>query len=275
MLDMLITDGVVTLGKLHARMVGEKAGLAKQPFYVSLSQGTAGQIQMRPLQDRAVLMPPRPPSQRDDIIEQHLLVSMFRPLDSTSLAALVHWMTKEAPASIHNIQFVKNEVSKAQTIAQFGDHIVHQPEISSRSFSGALSLDGRAEITHLLGELKASMATPTPTKLSDEEAISVASTIRDKAQALVTIIEDCIAGSDIGGLQRIAVLDNVALADIRTRVSMRMTLLSEKGLFGTTTVNFVDPPERNQRFRLGKQGSIDVLTEYWHYEEIRDRKSVV
>ncbi|KAI9653541.1 MAG: hypothetical protein M1821_007049 [Bathelium mastoideum] len=273
MLNMLNTEGLVTLRKLHARMVEEKVGLAKQPLYVSLSQDTAGQIQMRSLRDRVASVPPEQSIEGEDIITQHLRVSMLRPPDSTSITALVHWMTTESPTSIQDIEFVKNEVSKAQTIEQFGDFIVHQPGTSSRSFSAALSANGRTEIAHLLGKLKASMTVPAPPKLRDEEAIGLVSTIRNNAQALVTVVEDCIACSDIEGLQDIAITDSAALADIRARVSMRMTLLRENGPSGSTAVKFVDPPERNQRFRLGKQGDIDVLTEYWYYDATGDAES--
>jgi hypothetical protein len=264
---MVNEDGVVTVPGLQSRMSVEKAGLTKQPFYVELTKGSAGQIQLRRLENGPTVESSQnvtvsTPLERGTALP--LILSLFRPLDSNSQKSLVRWMTKDSPLAIKDVFFVKEGLSQAQAVNDLAHHLLHPAEATSRTQSPFLSALGLIEVTRLLKQLKDVISAPTPESISDDEAMKIARSIKQQSADLITVVEDCLAGLSTETLRKLTTWDLSATADICSRIALRLTLLN--GEAKPSVVKYQDQAQPEQRFRDGKQDNTEVLVEYWYYD---------
>jgi hypothetical protein len=269
-------NGVVTLPDLQRRMVEAKAGLTKQPFYVSISEGSAGKIQLR--RKQAIVDTAASDTQTAFIpfereTSTSFIISMFRPLDSNSQDALLRWMTRDAPDVIRDIRLVtivEEGLSEARAINEFGAHLLGVDQAVERARPPILSEQGGTEMQRLFSQFKDAILAPTPRDLSDDEALRLINVIKERSDKVIMLMEDCLAGLEPENLNCLAVWDLSEIKDLRSRLSVRLALVEGSESLKPATVIFDTRAERGQRFRMGRQSNTHVLVEYRDYEASGD-----
>lgn len=267
---LLKTNGTVTLPDLQAQMVRQEAGLCIQPFYVPLSQGAAGKIQLRPWLDLS-----SPDTNRTKPVSEafqraltcQLEVTMYRPLDVTSLSALMRWLTKDSPTAIEDIRIAQKSLEEADMIEKIGEQLLAKGRISDTpTRGGGLPNQGWEEVTKLLQQLRDAIDEPAPEILSNDEAMGIVKKIKTSSSQLAVFIEDSIQHLRLDSLKQMKALDAEEVAHLRSRVAMRLKFLEEGENIQSSSVRFDDQGHRKQRFRIGRQGEVEVLVEYYEYD---------
>ena len=267
---MMERDGVVTLRSLAKDLSTAEAGLYRQPFHISLGgHHLAGPIKFAKLLDsrdsHARLTKASP------AVSLQLRLSLFEPLNSETASSLIRWMTRDSPTSIEDIRFADHALTEANDTGWFCNQLLDEQSQTDGQLLAYLSKQGQAEGLALLSHLRSAMSSPTSAYLTDDEAMHVIKTIQQRSQDLVVFIEDSLSRLKASSLQALEAgeLFKGANEDLRSRVNMRLTLITEDMPDKETEIafNVTDPPRTRQRFRRGAKDGKSVLVEYFYYDE--------
>lgn len=265
--SMIEKDGVVTLRSLAKSLSQAEAGLYRQPFHVSLGgDHLAGQIKLAKLRD------PRESHARlretNPAVSLQLRFSLFEPLNSETASSLIRWMTRDSPTSIEDIQFAEKAFAEANDTSQLCNQLLEVHSQADGQLLSYLSKQGQAEGLALLSHLRSAMSSPTSIHLTDIEAVEIINTIKQRSHDLVVFIEDSLPRFNTSSLQALDAGEN---RDLKTRINMRLTLITEDMPDKETAIAFdvTDPPREGQRFRMGSKCGKRVLVEYFYYEETK------
>lgn len=121
----LNNDGVLTIPRLHSRLVESKARLARQPFYVALSgDSSTGTVQLCRWENAQKLSVAKSQIASRRSLGQttslYLRLWTFHPINVSGRDVLVNWMTKDSPSSIEDIEVVDKTFAKARNINSLG-----------------------------------------------------------------------------------------------------------------------------------------------------------
>lgn len=265
--SMIEKDGVVTLRGLAKSLSQAEAGLYRQPFHVSLGgDHLAGQIKLAKLRD------PRDSHARlretNPAVSLQLRLALFEPLNSETASSLIRWMTRDSPTSIEDIQFAEKAFAEANDTSQLCNQLLEVHSQADGQLLSYLSKQGQAEGLALLSHLRSAMSSPTSIHLTDIEAVEIINTIKQRSHDLVVFIEDSLPRFNTSSLQALDAGEN---QDLKTRINMRLTLITEDMPDKETAIAFdvTDPPREGQRFRMGSKDGKRVLVEYFYYEETK------
>ncbi|KAF5589966.1 hypothetical protein FPCIR_6595 [Fusarium pseudocircinatum] len=261
-------EGLLTLGALQSRMVIAEAGLKRQPFLVSLGGDVSeGPIRLTRLTNGDKVSEPLPQAISQSINSMYLRLCLFDPLDGSMLPSLLRWLTRDSPASVEDIQLIDRVTSQAQDISKMGTYVCEVAYEQERTEVPFLSQEGRTEAQKLLDELKlAVLASGDALSMRSGSSHAVLEGLRTASSKLVDFLGDSLATMDRSALNTLDDSGNTALEDIRSKISMRLTLLDDEKVLGNPTrVNFSDTASLNQRIRHGTQADRDVLVEYIYY----------
>ncbi|KAK4199235.1 hypothetical protein QBC40DRAFT_297790 [Triangularia verruculosa] len=289
---MLDEDSRVSIFNLHRQMVrltGDKKPLVKQPLYVCLSAASApGTIQLSRLtaaspQDHnsSVGTTCGPGSYSDETSLQvlSLRLRLFKPLDLENAQSLLKWATRDSPSMLQDVEVVEHVIDQAKAASNLGQNLIRSDDgddgrdnTKSGSLLPFLSQEGKARALQLLADLKESMRAPaTTSSIGDLEAMQLISNLKERSNALVSFIDDCVASLNLEtlGTWRHR-LNRDTNKDLRDKITMRLTLLQEnlasKESDLAIRVQFDDKPAPKQHLRLGKRQGTPVLVEYIYYD---------
>lgn len=270
---MMAQEQEARIPQLHRRMSEATARLVKQPFYVELTEGSAGKIVLRKhvrigegshsrLRSRST----RYGNQGSYLT---LRVSTFGQIDSTIAQALTAWMTRESPSIIADIELVRNTMRGANSSRRLGEHLLrsHEQGRDSRAADQPLSAQSSSNIGEVLSDLTEFLKIPSPENLTDDDAAMAAALLKEKSDRLVTTIEDALPSLGERYLRDLQDLRLVEISQITKRIDLRLKVLDDEASACTLTVNFTDKALADQRFRLGTIGSNNVMVEYRGYDE--------
>ena len=289
---MLSRDGLVILHGLHSRLVEESAGLLRQPFYVCLSgrDGSAGSIKLSKFGE---LVPASNPS--TSLGSVCLRLSLVDSLDVDASAALVKWLTRDSPSSIQDIQLVDQALSDAQEARNLCEYLVP----SSRKYKGLtrsatgqvplpiISDRGQQETKRMEGELRRALSRVLPGGLMPSSTTTIngiLSAVNQVTANLVSFVTDSLG--DLNSVTAQTLLQqhqqttstnqassNPIMDDLRSRISMRLALLSNNPPNIPISVSFSDTPSKQQRLRIGKSSDTTVIVEYVYYDESEQQEN--
>jgi hypothetical protein len=269
--EMLEKDGVVTITGLQKRMVQADLGLVRQPFYIPLSEDSAGQIRLSRWEDLTSIL--RIPSSvvassnTDRAASLMLRLSLFAPLDATARRTLSTWLTRNSPPAIEDIEDIEHAITQAELIG-INDRSTTAVE-NSASQSGVLHLfsgQAQTEGTRLFDALKEAMFVPTTCSTEELDATDVIEDIRQKSTELVTFLADCLTSLRVKDLESLMDKSLHSNADLAGRISMRLRVLQEDVSQDTSKVQFPGHAAPEQTLRIGTQTGVPVLVEYHAYE---------
>lgn len=262
-------DGIVTIPTIHSQMVQAGIGLWKQPFYVSLGDGASSapikMTKMESPRSKETHLAPKFPGAM-----LHFKLSLFEPLDSSTAASLIEWMTRDSPTSIQNIQLADQVFHNAQGANRLGARLLSQDSGSEGRVLPCLTAQAQREGLHLFENLKNALSAPSSTRLTDGEAMSMIDHVKQRSNELITFIEDALESLGPDSLKSLKIDDSLQTEDLRNRIAMRLTLISESSALEKSMVVFSGPSRKDQRLRLGKKSGATVLVEYVTYERSGD-----
>lgn len=206
----------MTVPAIHRQLLDVRAGLRRQPFYVSMVPG--GSLSHIILSRWQAFSPKSSHSlgQINSALPTaaaflDLRLRLFHPLDANNMRILQQSMTRDAPPSIADIELVdaKHDATGAPVLA-------------------LLSSDGQKEAVKLMQALSDSINMPGQAPLGDLEAIQLINIVKQKSDNLAMFLEDCISGLDVKSLRMLDVGNVAGAEDLAHRISMRLTLLAEE-----------------------------------------------
>ena len=267
---MLEKDGVATFRGLAKVMSASEAGLFRQPFAISLSgDHSAGPIKLARLRhpdDQQARFEGATPA-----VSLQFKLSLFEPLNSEAASSLIRWMTRDSPASIENIHFADQALTEANETSKLCNQLLDAKQPAQGQLLSYLSEQGQIEGYALLQQLRGALSGPTSSYLSDVEAMQVVKRVKKGSDDLVNFIEDSLARLGTSSLDAQGAKDpfRTANEDLRNRIAMRLTLISEDIPDNQTEIAFdvTSRPEEGQRFRTGLKRGHPVIVEYFYYED--------
>lgn len=276
MVETMEREQEVDIRKLHYQLSKSSAGLRKQPFYASSTANPTGHIILKRVptaeelgvSGRATLSKTSNAAVESPIL---LEVYTYRPLDSTVLDSIISWLTKDSPSSVMDVRLAKQMIADASSLQSIATRMLDEFQTENKDQPWVRS-DHRDELTERLLHLKNVLHAPSPHDLTDNEAEQLIGMLRERAQSIDIMIQDLLATLEQPQLQELQSHREIAINEqIRKRIRMRLAVISNEDDFKTQhlSVEFIDPPEESQRFRLGVQSGRQVLAEYWYYEESR------
>jgi hypothetical protein len=275
LVSILHEKTVVTIPELQRRMVRKSSGLVRQPFYISLSEGSAGKVQLKRSESQTSKLNLKTLTSlgfnEEELTSIYLRLSL-RPLDSTNIEAMKRWMTKDSPSSIEHISIVKQVLDEVNITKILATRTFEDDEGAGDRVMPFLSDPVCLELQHVFKSLKDILHKPSPMNLSDEEAINVLKSIREKSREIMDLIKDCLSSLDARSLESLKTRDLGIAHDLKSRIAMRLKLLDQAVSSTICRVDFKDRPQEEQRFRVGKQGDEDVLVEYWYHDDLTEGK---
>lgn len=267
MKEMITRDALVTISALHKRMVEEKAGLQRQPFYVCLTEDNCGgTIKLTKLGEAAVIADCSHSTATLNSI--YLRLSLFDEIGSAESMSMLKWLTKDAPSSIEDIKLVDHIFGETKEVVDLGVDLLHNHPHAGGNLLPFLSKEGRKEAQKLLGDLRAALCNPAPAVPGNLNLRNIIDDVKESSSNLVAFVADTLTNLDPNMLEKLAADGSLASGDLKSRISMRLTLIGNDLPDNNIRVNFDDPACDGQRLRLGKRNSDPVLVEYIYYEDL-------
>ncbi|KAH6869320.1 hypothetical protein B0T10DRAFT_594752 [Thelonectria olida] len=191
MKDMITTDGYLTLPALQRRMVDEKAGLQRQPFYVSLTgDASAGPIKLARLSDTTIVADSG--KSRDPTKSITLRLSLFDVLDSNTASRLLRWLTKDSPAAIQDVEFATSTLSFANDVKNLGQNLLGNDSSNHCRPLNVLGEDGQIAVHKLFDYLKTALADPLQDQPASTDIVAFIKGVQNASTNLVTFVTDSL-----------------------------------------------------------------------------------
>ena len=267
---MVDDESCVLIPELHRQMLRAESGLRKQPFYVCMtSGGTPGTIKLsrwnskgtEGTQSITTLFP------NESFLD--LRLRLFKPLDSDSAQSFLKWTTRDSPAFIKDVEIMDDILRQAKAANELGLELIHSSHQPTGPLLPFLSREGQDRARELFDALRQSMLAPSSGPLGDIEAIRVVNELRQKSDALLSFVDDCVATLDADMLNSLKRKDLAKARDLRDRILMRLTLIEDAASRQQPIrVEFEDPSQATQRLRVGKRQGTPVLVEYIYYDSV-------
>ncbi|KAK0659743.1 hypothetical protein QBC41DRAFT_331334 [Cercophora samala] len=265
-------DGVATIPAIHSRMVEDRAGLQRQPFYVCLSgrDGSAGSIKLLKLGEV------KSTEKSSSLGSVCLRLSLFDSLDLNASVGLVRWLTKDSPSAIEDIHVVDQVLSDAQDANTLCTDLLANNSEARAALLPILSVDGQMETQRLLGELKAALSQPSAA-LNQSAGSGIRNLLSDVKKAtanLMTFVTDSLSSlNGTGAREMLEHCDIASMQELKSRIAMRLALVDDNPPINYVRVDFGDQAREGQRLRVGKLGGAPVLVEYvYYYDENSNSK---
>jgi hypothetical protein len=260
----------LTIRELHNRLIKAETGLAKQPFYASLSEDSHfGSIALRIWEKlesvSEVVKFAIPPQSPKEVSSLYLRLSTSGPLDDRTRETLVTWMTRDSPSAIADLQLIDHALSNAESLNDLGSEIVETSESSNRLLKTFISKNVRKEGEALLNALRDAISITDVDR--DLDPVDIIDNINQKSDQFLTFLSGNLTQFDKHSLQ-ILKAKNTANEELASRISMRLAILEDNVSLKECTVSFEDRPLPEQHLRLGKIGNASVLVEYWYHDEV-------
>jgi hypothetical protein len=275
---MLREEKMVTMPGLHQRMVRVKAGLLRQPFYVSLTSESPPNVARLVRLSNASLQSPSLEWHRADSLTSarenvflNLRLRLFHPLDSGTTNTFIRWVTRDSPSFIADIE-LDRVVSEARAAGTLAEELTRTGASGNTLSHFIWSEASNREVTSLLDALNESILTTWPGDMNDIEIYQALTTIKQNSDALIAFVTTCLTSLSPQLLQSLQTKDMPSVNDLKTRISMRLTLLNTQKLPDAIRVSFTDQSSSDQRLRLGRWKDASVIVEYIYYEA-RDHDS--
>ncbi|RGP64298.1 hypothetical protein FSPOR_8118 [Fusarium sporotrichioides] len=272
--DLMSTEGAVTLAALQSRMVVAKSGLKRQPLMVRLAGDISeGPITLVKLVKAGNSEESTHQSDSESINSIYLRLCLFDQLNETPSPRFLRWLTRDSPSSVKDIEIISQAMSQAYKVVKIEEKVfASEIEQGETQTCQSLSREAQAEVQKLTRELKLAVgascdalsATPGTSKI-------VLEGLRGASSRLTDFMADLLPTMRRSTLEDLKRSDDVTLKEIRSKISMRLTLLDDDKVTGNSSrVTFCDEPSSGQRIRFGTQSTQDVLVEYVYYDKEND-----
>ncbi|KAF3799068.1 hypothetical protein GCG54_00001172 [Colletotrichum gloeosporioides] len=182
-------------------------------------------------------------------------------------------MTRDAPSSIKDIELVDKILARANAVNDLGQSLIggEVGEKENAVLLPFLSTKSQKQATKLLQELEGSFLASGQNALGDLEAVELITNIKQQTDSLASFLDDCISSLDTPSLRTLRKMASKAAQDLRHRIAMRLTLLTEEASPDQTRVDFDSQATPRQRLRMGHHSGDSVLVEYIYYEDIDEQ----
>lgn len=269
---MLSEDKMVTIPGVHQRMVRAKTGLYRQPFYAPLTSenppNIAKLVRLSNSSPPSSIVewngPDSLKSARENVFLS-LQLRLLHPLDSSTTNTIIRWMTRDSPSFIADIELGR-VVSEARAAGTLAEELARTTVSDNTSIDLLWSEASNKEITSLLDALNKSILTTRPGDMSDIEIMQALTAIKQNSDALIAFVTTSLTSLTPQSLQSLLTKDVASLGDLKSKISMRLTLLDMQNLPTTIRISFIDNPSSDQRLRLGQWNNTSVIVEYVYYD---------
>lgn len=282
--EMMDKNEFMFVPAIYRRLLDVRAGLRRQPFYVSMAPGGSmshillsrwqGMIPQSSLSSNQ--MDPVSPTAAAFL---DLRLRLFHPLDANNRRTLQQWMTRDSPPGVADIEVVDKVLSEASAVNHLGQTLLGdaRQDGNGAPLLALLSSAGQNEAVRLMQELSESITMPGQAPLGDLEAIQLINVVKQKSNISAMFLEDCVSSLDVKSLPKLDMKNVAGAEDLAHRISMRLTLLAtgHESLPDPVRVEFDDQVKHDTRLRMGRRNGSPVLVEYIYYEPVEEAPSHV
>lgn len=255
---------------LYQRLLRKENKLEQQPFYAPLAGSSIVLRKLEHDNDTGVR------SITSDTPSICIDISLFEQPSEAQRRRILQWLTISSPKDVSAIDVV-DVYKTAQSTMHIGQKVYEAFTNDETLHPTLIPNPAKESLIQQFENLILAVDRPIPALgLNEGFVIEIIGELKRKSQDFLESIEDCIAGTSLDQLQKLAFDEHSRTSGLADRISIRLKLLkdlpSKNESYEEKRVRFETLSRDRERFRRGKVGETSLLVEYY-YPDPASRRS--
>ena len=247
---------------LYQRLLRKESKLEQQPFYAPLAGSSIVLRKLEHDNDTGVR------SKTSDTPSICIDISLFEQPSEAQRRRILQWLTISSPKDVSAIEVV-DMYKTAQSAMHLGQKVY---EVFTKDETLHPTFTPNPAKENLIQQFEnLILAVDRPISalgLNEGFVIETIGELKRKSRDFLESIEDCIAGTSLDQLQKLAFDEHSRTSGLANRISMRLKTLKdlppENESYEEKRVRFETLSRDQERFRRGKLGETSLLVEYYY-----------